>query len=64
MPVRVKKMRKNKNLEPRFDSIASGNDLEHFHANRHPLRWKLLCLPLRIGDRSAMLLTDFVEFWQ
>jgi cytochrome c peroxidase len=27
-PVRVKKMRENKNLEPRFDSIKSGNALE------------------------------------
>jgi hypothetical protein len=26
-PVRVKRMRKNKNLEPQFDSIKSGNTL-------------------------------------
>jgi hypothetical protein len=26
-PVRVKKIRENKNLEPRFDSIKSGNAL-------------------------------------
>jgi sulfatase maturation enzyme AslB (radical SAM superfamily) len=33
-------MRKNKNLEPRFDSIKSGNALEHFQAKRIPVRVK------------------------
>jgi AcrR family transcriptional regulator len=40
MPVRVKKMRENKNLEPRFDSIKSGKALEHFQAKRMPVRVK------------------------
>jgi hypothetical protein len=49
MPVRVKKTRKNKKLEPRSDSIGSEKALERFPAKWMPVRVK----KTRQGDIMA-----------
>ena len=40
IPVRVKKTRQNKNLEPRSDSLGTEKALEHFQAKWTPVRVK------------------------